>query len=222
MNHVIPVSVIDNFLVDPDYIRKWALSQDFFPDPVGRWPGLRTKALYELNSGLNEYINRKYFSLFFDLSKVKVYWEVQSYFQLITKEFDEGWVHTDPGTILTGVVYLTPNAELNSGTSIYRRKYYDNFGIKEEQQFMKEKFQDYVSMSGKNSVDVRKINNDSFEETIRINNVYNRLLTFDSYLYHRANHFQGEEKENSRLTLVIFVDKLMVNETPIQRSRSFI
>jgi hypothetical protein len=58
--------------------------------------------------------------------------------------------------------------------------------------------------------------NAQYEETIRVSNVYNRLVSFDSHLHHAAQDFFGEG-EDSRLTLVFFVNKLLVNNTPISR-----
>ena len=62
--HIIPVSVIDNFLSNPNSIRNWALRQEFFPDPNGQWPGQRTKLLSEINPELANLISCKYFNLF--------------------------------------------------------------------------------------------------------------------------------------------------------------
>ena len=60
-----------------------------------------------------------------------------------------------------------------------------------------------------------------YEETIRVSNVYNRLISFDSQLIHGAQDFFGEGEE-SRLTLVFFVQKLLVNNTPIGRVRRMV
>ena len=60
--------------------------------------------------------------------------------------------------------------------------------------------------------------NEQFEETIRVSNVYNRLIAFDSHLQHAAQDFFGKGEE-SRLTLVFFVNKLFTNNTPISRVR---
>jgi len=48
--HIIPVTVLDNFLDDPDKIRAWALQQEYFTSKDGQWPGVRSKPIHELDA----------------------------------------------------------------------------------------------------------------------------------------------------------------------------
>jgi hypothetical protein len=66
----------------------------------------------------------------------------------------------------------------------------------------------------------RKENNDQFEKIMTVNNLFNRLVIFDSSYLHCADRFFGNTRENSRLTIVIFMTELYVNQTPIARIRS--
>ena len=54
----------------------------------------------------------------------ELYWGVEMNFQIIPKSYDSGWIHSDErgSSQITGIIYLSPNANLNGGTSIYRNK----------------------------------------------------------------------------------------------------
>ena len=74
-----------------------------------------------------------------------------------------------------------------------------------------------------NNVDIEKYrleNNSQFEETIKVGNVYNRLIAFDSQLFHAAQSlFGNEEEDNERLTLVLFTNSLIAGRSPVFRSK---
>jgi len=216
MMHIIPVTVLDNFLDDPDKIRAWALQQEYFTSKDGQWPGVRSKPIHELDAPFFHLICRKFFSQFYDmLTTSELSWEVKMYFQMVPENYDFGWIHSDElGSQITGIIYLSPNANLNGGTSIYRNK--SNLI-----QPIQARLKPYGHANGESKQENRKDkedHNSQYEETIRVSNVYNRLVAFDSHLSHTAQDFFGEG-ENSRLTLVFFVDKLLVNNSPIGRVR---
>lgn len=217
--HLIPVTILDNFLDDPDKIRKWALQQEYFPDPDGHWPGLRTKHIHEINKPFFDVVCRKYFSQFFDLytEDKEISWAVSMHFQIVDASYDSGWIHSDERVSqITGIIYLSPNSSLNGGTSIYQEK--PNL-IQHKHQNTEYKEKSYLKrMSIEEAKKYKEEHNAQYEETIRVSNVYNRLVSFDSHLHHAAQDFFGEG-EDSRLTLVFFVNKLFANNTPISRVR---
>lgn len=218
--HTVPVTVLDNFFDDPDKIRNWALQQEYSFDPEGRWPGVRSKPIHELNNAFFISTCRRFFSQFYVMNNAKdpqVTWSTSMYFQLINNHYDSGWIHSDELTSrITGIVYLSPNSKLNGGTSVYREK---KDVIQNVHNYENLK-QDYYL--GKKSIkdveEYKKEHNSQFEETIRISNVYNRLVCFDSHLHHAAQDFFGEDQD-SRLTLVFFVHQLLVTDTPVGRVR---
>ena len=60
--------------------------------------------------------------------------------------------------------------------------------------------------------------NKNFLESLRFNNIYNRLVTYSGKDYHKCNSFYSGK--NERLTLVFFVKKIQVNRhPPLQRSK---
>jgi hypothetical protein len=218
MMHSIPVTVLDNFLDDPDKIREWALQQEYFTDEKGKWPGLRSKSIYELNPLFFQLVCRKFFSQFYDLREVKeLNWHVSMSFQMVSKAYDSGWIHSDEGGAqITGILYLSPNANLNGGTSIYRNKSNIVQSISKNTGFKEDSYLNKITMQ--EAQKSQEENNAQYEETIRVSNVYNRLICFDSQLKHGAQDFFGENDE-SRLSLVFFVEKLFVNNTPVSRVR---
>lgn len=217
--HTIPVTILDNFFDDPDSIRKWALQQEYFPAEDGQWPGVRTKPLYEINPGLNEVLCHRYFNLFFDLRLGEpIHWTVDARFQLADKNCGQGWIHTDNDSRLTAIIYLTPNPDPATGTSIYARK--NGVDYVSANHLNNYKVDQYLNKISKEEADpYRKQLSEGFVETIRVNNVYNRMVTFDGHLKHAAHDYFGENSSDARLTLVMFIIRLYADHTPVSRHK---
>ena len=58
-------------------------------------------------------------------------------------------------------------------------------------------------------------NNSRFTQNLFVGNVYNRMFSFDSQIYHGA---QDLTDSTDRLTLITFVTKLKAPSTAISRS----
>ena len=58
-----PLTIIDDFFVDPDYIRNLALSVDY-PHSDQRWPGRRSEKIYKIDRMLFDYVGNKILSIF--------------------------------------------------------------------------------------------------------------------------------------------------------------
>jgi hypothetical protein len=213
----VPVTILDNFFDNPDKVRTWALQQEYLPDPEGRWPGLRTELIHELDEPFFKHICRKIFSQFYDLANEQIEWEVTMCFQLVDGNYDSGWIHSDEKlTQITGIIYLSPNSNLNGGTSIYREKSNMIHYVYRNSEYKVNSYLNKVSIE--EAKKYKEEHNAQFEETIRVSNAYNRLVLFDSHLHHAAQDFFGEGQD-SRLTLVVFVNKLFVNNSPVGRVR---
>lgn len=102
--------IIDNFLENPDVVRKSALSLDF--KSSGIFPGLRSdRADYDYEN----YVKQK---LEIVLNyKIKEFVQDSFRFQICFNDADT-WVHKDE-TDWAGILYLTPNAPHEAGTGIY-------------------------------------------------------------------------------------------------------
>jgi hypothetical protein len=173
--------VIDNFLDDPDAIREFALGKEF--NVRGNYPGVRAR--WE-NARYTEELDSKLYEI---IGSNVTHSGASKEFQICTEHEDKNWIHHDTKT-LAGVLYLTPNAPLDYGTSIFRNK---KTGIVSGDQATTE------------DIDIKK--EEDWEETIRIGNVYNRLILYNGMLYHRSNNFGfGKTLDYSRLTQVFFMD----------------
>jgi len=211
---------VDNFFNDPELIRNFGLSLNKKPDKLGKWPGVRSKPLHEIDINLNNYILLKIFSVYFDLNFHNINWKNSvCYFQEIKKYSKNkndlknvGWIHQDNAD-LAGLIYLNPNASLDTGTSLYNLKSEKPFlSLKKQMETLsleKEKF--YLGKKitkNKYNLSLMK-NNNMFYEKIRFNNIFNRLIVYDGSEFHKANNFYIENQ--NRLSLVFFVGNLTLN-----------
>ena len=220
-------AIRDNFFSNPDLIRDYALSLDMESDNSGAWPGIRSKMLYEINKDLNNLIAAKILSCYYDFDKYTVNWQnAMCQFQLIDKVDDlmnQGWVHSDGIYCdVASVVYLNKNPNPDAGTSLYelidltKGEELDDNLLK-----ISEKIKFY---RGENVNKLDFINqlteyNNNFRETVRIQNVYNRCITYGR-VYHRANSFNMNNEE-PRLTLVIFIKGIHSEETNPSNFRQY-
>ncbi len=211
-NIYIPTTIIDGFLDYPEKLRDFALGQDYMPSEEGLWPGIRSKSLYDLSPLVyNAYI-QKILNIFFLPSQPYNY-VAESYFQIISKKYDSGWVHKDSPCLITAMLYLTPDA--TSGTSLYEKKdiFYNDI------EYQKEKVKGNIDVVN-NSV-AREKHNKNYDKTLDVKGMFNRLFIFDSSTYHSAHDFFGSDNEESRLTLVTFFNDISGSfSTPLQRIKS--
>jgi hypothetical protein len=202
-----PVTIIENFYENPDEIRDFALSQKYTfcherenVDYV--YPGSRTKDIFDLDAQLQALICKKLVSIFHNSEYDIMRWGISTNFQSVTEEYQEGVLHTDHNTIFAGVLYLSPNAPLDAGTSLYRKN----------SSFNEEKYKAALALNDKEFREGKIVMNTNhhtmFEEIVRVNNVYNTLVIYEGRHFHSANKFYGTTLKNSRLTQVFFVNKI--------------
>ena len=215
-----PVTIVNDFYEEPDALREYALAQSYAccqaPKDKYGWPGSRTKDLSELNQDLYQKVCLKIVSLFHNSEHDVMRWNILTGFQIVEEKFDKGLIHQDGDVVFAGIIYLSPNAPLNSGTSIYRK---NNF-FDEKRYFNALNQNDLMLTTGKApSFDYHKM----FEETVRVNNVYNSLVLFEGDQYHAANNFFGKTKHDARLTQTFFIKRVDAQKHtvfPINRVKS--
>jgi hypothetical protein len=215
-----PVVIVDNFFKDPDKVRNFALHQEFKRDDTSNYPGLRTDCLSIIEPSLHNEFLKKFFSVYYDFRFEELNWVVSAQFQKTDNHFDSGWIHRDnDGTAnnkLAGIVYLTPNAPLNSGTSIYKSK--SNVLIPSIN--AQAKYTHYLSNGNSDElINLKEKEKEQFEETINVSNIYNRLISFEASEYHAAQNYFGEDNK-PRLILVFFVTKINAQLTPLERANT--
>jgi hypothetical protein len=214
-----PAMCVDNFYENPDSIREFALSQPFYKAEDGAWPGKRTKELHEIDSKFFHDFCAKVFSIYYDFAFADIEWTISTNFQLIEPlSFDKnslknhGWIHVDESTVFAGIIYLNPTIDINCGTSLF--KVIDEEKMKNNQTTAKSNYYKYGI--DKNYESDILDHNQNFIETMRFNNIYNRLISFDGQTYHGANNFFTDKEP--RLTQVFFVRSIKSkSKPPLQR-----
>ena len=183
-----PLIIKDNFFPDPDAIEKIAIESNYCVDYEAIYPGVRSQCLSEINRRLFLFISDKIFGLIHDIIPSSFNMSIK--FQKI-KPFVEGdkwnkknlgWIHKD-SCLFGGVVYLDKNPDFDSGTSVYKSKdgyslqtnesmeiKIDHYGGKKVSQYEYDRGYDYVR--------------DQYEETLRIPNLYNRLVLLPGNQWH--------------------------------------
>jgi len=220
-----PVLVMDNFYSNPDEIREYALSLEYFPAHENRYPGKRTKALHEIDKAFNDFCISKFVSLYYDLDNTAVQWFAQTNFQLIEpyNEDPESWlnknfIHTDGNSVIAGIVYLNPTANINSGTNMYRP--IKNLGHIDTDSLIRKRLYNNEPVE-QEFIEKIKHHTSNFQETLSVKNVYNRVVAYDANVFHAgANVHVGNEP---RLTQTFFFHELTADNTrtPIDRVRNY-
>ena len=207
-----PTTVVDNFLTDPHEYVNLANSLEFFSDPQGRWPGLRTENLVEKYPNMVHRLVEKIMSIYYNFDNESLNWNVISCFQKVNSSYVEGWVHGDE-TVLSSIIYL---CDSGFGTSLYKPKDISKFEsiINREQKFDSyknpEKILEYTSH--------RIENNSQFEKSLTVDSQFNRMFCFEGGNFHGVDNFRNPENNFERLTLVLFITHVTPSKSfPIQR-----
>ena len=220
-DYFFPTVCVDNFFEEPNTFKELSKILNYKKCPNGFWPGKRTDSLHTVSQAVFDNFFSRFFRIYYDLSLEDLEWNANLYFQKIKPfedpELNKGWIHSDHPCLIGGLVYLNENNDPNSGTSTFSCLNDDAFFLSPEEAEYKRKF-----FLGEN-IDIEKYkqlyNNyeKNFVETTRFNYVYNRLVSYDGSVHHRANSFYGNGEEE-RLTLVFFVNEIKAKTVPLKRN----
>ena len=178
--------VIDNVYSDPDSVRNFALSQNFNYHPQNH-KGKRTDNTFLFN-GLKEFFESKLGC------KIKNwdYYGTNGCFQYCIA--GEQLVYHKDTQEYAGVLFLTPEAPPQTGTTFYRSKYTKKMKLSDNDS-------DH-SIVFKNGF----YDSTEFEVVDVVGNVYNRIVLFDARMIHSASCYFGTNIENGRLFQLFFFD----------------
>lgn len=186
--------VVDDFYENPDLIRSFAMNSLGFK-PSDYHKGQRSKERFYLNGTKEKFekiIGRKITN-----------WDHPNYangvFQFTTSQ-DPIVYHVDTQTY-AAMVFLTPNAPLETGTAFYKSKFtgatiFDGTHNQEE-------FQKTFKGVSKN---LNFYDSTQYELMDEVANVYNRLVLFNAKRIHAATKYFGDDIENARFFQLFFFD----------------
>lgn len=200
------VLLINDFLPWVDEARELALRQEYFTAQQfsekyktnTNWPGRRTEHVVDVN---NEYADSVLTQIAniarmnFGLTNVSI----KSYFHIANESDGDSWVHQDNDVDLAAVLYLTPNAPLSSGTSLYKCN-----DVSKWQSYMASQ-EGYEILKQINREERIDLYNELFTPTAVINNIYNSLVMYRGDAFHKSNDYFGTDVQTGRLTQVFFI-----------------
>lgn len=192
--------VINNFLHYPNVVRSWALKQQFYnAEQFSKkyncntsWPGIRTDHVMDLDLDYANYTLSQISNIAANFSSGPA--SIKSYFQLCMESDGDSWIHQDNDVDLAGILYLSPNAPVTSGTTLYTCNdlaAWSNLDIDTMKQI--------------NRVQAKDMYNNLFTPTDVFGNVYNRFVLYRGDTFHKSNDYFGNSLETARLTQVFFI-----------------
>jgi hypothetical protein len=176
--------VADNFYENPDSVRNFALSLDFKAheqyhkgkrtDVCYRFPGLKERFEQLIGAKIKGWDN----------------YGTNACFQYCVA--GEQIVYHHDSQEYAGVLFLTPDAPPQTGTTFYRSKHTKS---------MKVPGKDHAIVFQNGFLDPT-----AFDVVDVVGNVYNRIVLFDAMFIHAASCYFGTELKNGRLFQLFFFD----------------
>ena len=198
--------IVSNFLDNPDKVRQSLIDQDLQFNVEGYFPGKRSCIPNEEYMKMIDEKLEKVLPF-----KFKHNMNTSSYSFQLCLEGQESWIHKDQSD-WAGVLYLTPNAPMDSGTVIYSEKPNNNLRKSTERDKGEEMMESgtYVYQSPDESEIEPHLEGMEQEHDLIsvVGNVYNTLLLIrGNAIPHKSNLAGfGDCLENGRLTQVFFFD----------------
>ena len=218
MKYLYPITIIDDFLDNPNTVVNWAKKLEYNYHPQRPYPGKRTENLMQISNDFCFEISQKILRLFYENPPLD--YGASLNFDIIEKNiYEEGWVHQDQGN-LSFVIYLNKVYNFNSGTSIYRKKSSIPY-LPSNNNLLKIKTEDYLKKKiSERGREARNKWNSSYEKILEIQPLYNRLAIYPSSQPHSANLLDTGTNED-RFLLVGTLRNLPSSNPPLERLNSF-
>lgn len=177
--------IVDNFYADPDAVRQFALTHVEYQEDLRFYKGLRSTRNYHSPA-----IKAAFEQIIGEPIRVWDEYGNNGCFQITTAK-DPQVFHFDEQR-WAAMIYLTPNAPLESGTRTHRSKI--NGTTHSSQPGADEAF-------GGNFYDGTR-----HEVVDSAGNIYNRLVIMDAQAFHSAGPYFGNTPDTGRLTHLFFFD----------------
>jgi hypothetical protein len=208
-----PITIIDDFYKNFNEIEKFAKNLEYFDKIKFSMPGKQSKSLNELNQSLFTLSTQKIMRNFFNRLDYNFKYECRTRFEKIIpygKEYKkEGWVHSDADNKLSAIFYV--DGDYDEGTSFFRKK---TIGIPNEtlmifrDNLFKNQTPDPLQYNR-----ALKHHSDQFEEILKVPLIKNRIVIFDSSIFHRSDGLGSLEKP--RIIQTFFFGQIHADSFPI-------
>lgn len=211
-----PITVIDNFYNDFDKIKKMANEALYLKREFATMPGEATQAFHISNQPLFHLACNKVLSLFYGrhyeqgiASAEYVVMKFEKITPFAPEYSKEGWIHFDDNNKLTGIYYV--QGDSSEGTSFYKHK---EVGVPEFSglQFRHKLYSGETISPEEYNSELKK-HNEQFEHILTVPCVPNRLVLFDSSIYHKAEGTGSHEKP--RVIQTMFFKDIFAETFPI-------
>jgi hypothetical protein len=202
----------DNYLADPETVIEISKSPDIEWRTSRTFRGKRSSnLLLSENPSIQAFAsnlgNRMCYDVFPGIKNIQIDMCFHEYDVLHSEDddYNTGWIHVDyPYCVMAGMIYLEPDElSMDTGTSIFYG-HDDRFDSNPEMQAVVHEFNTSSNRVTDAYKKIWKENKDSFPETIRAANVYNRLIGYDANSNHRTNSFKTSAGK-PRLCLLFYI-----------------
>lgn len=179
--------IVDNFYHDPMAVRNFGIQQEYIEGGLGKYfIGKRTEKQF-LFPGIKE--------TFEEILNMKITkWEehgMNGRFQLNTA--GEPLVYHCDNQRFAGMIYLTPNAPCECGTSTFRHR---------ETQIHHSSHPDIMKAFNQKTF----LDKTPYETVDKFGNIFNRLVIFDAGCIHGASEYFGSDFQDGRMWHMFFFD----------------
>ncbi len=191
--------VVDDFFDNPESVRELALQQTFVEHPTAH-KGRRTETRF-MFSGLKEEFER--------LLHIEI--DARSWTEPLNGVFqsciagDQVVFHADCNDY-AAVIYLTPNAPYNSGTSFIASKATGLRAYPTENEAVT--LGKSVSQLAHDTFTGKLLDVNAWETVDKIGNVFNRLVLWRSWQTHADTSYFGHSLETGRLFMIFFFNSV--------------
>ena len=189
--------VVDDFYHDALAVRRRLLAHPEWFNVSGNYPGRRTAPMVTdaVRRKIQRHVRRRI-----------RYWPLEQYngaFQLATADDPPSWVHCDE-TEWSGVLFLTPGAPADSGTTLFRHRAH---GLRQRPSEREARAAGYESAAALMvQLDAASQRYDEWEALDRVGNVFNRLVLFKGRHFHQSTAYFGHALDDGRLFQTFFFD----------------
>lgn len=187
--------VIDNFYENPDEIREYALKLDYKNPENHGVVGYRSQSGRKILDGTKEIFEKLLYKSIPNGTNVGE-WDYLTNGCFHWCNASVPIVYHSDSQQYAGIIYLTPDAPPNTGTSFFRHKKYK---LRNSEIFSKSDWYESDLKYKEPHLDKTQ-----WEIVDSIGNVYNRLVIFNAQQIHGVTEYFGEDINNSRLFQLFF------------------